>query len=68
MPKGKGKGEPNDDEVPMIPLQRRVGDEDLGESAPTNQAQPPRRMTRSMPQDTRLGQDSPATTLAPSLP
>jgi len=25
MPKGKGKGEANDDEVPMIPLQRREG-------------------------------------------
>jgi len=43
-------------------------DEDLGESAPTVQAQPPKRMTRSMPQDTRLGQDSPATSSAPSLP
>jgi len=45
-----------------------ISDEDLGESAPTDQAQRPRRMTRSIPQDTTLGQDSPATASAPSLP
>jgi len=33
-----------------------------------NQAHPPRRMTRSMPQDTGLGQDSPVTASEPSLP
>jgi len=43
-------------------------DEDLEEIVPTDQAQPPRRMTRSMTQYTRLGQDSPATASAPSLP
>jgi len=42
----------------------RGGDEDLEESALTDQAQPPRSMT----QDTGLGQDSPATASAPSLP
>jgi len=45
-----------------------ITDEDLEESAPTDQAQPPRRMTKSMTQDTGLGQDSPATTSTPSLP
>jgi len=33
-------------------------DEDLEESVPTNQAQSSRRITRSMTQDTGLGQDS----------
>ena len=42
--------------------------EDLEESAPTDQAQPPRRMIRSMTQDPGLGQDSPAIASAPSLP
>jgi len=39
-------------------------DENLEESAPTDQTQPPKRMTRSMTQDPGLGQDS----SAPSLP
>jgi len=43
-------------------------DEDLGRSAPMDQAQPLRRKTRSMPQDIGPGQDFPTTTLAPSLP
>jgi len=43
-------------------------DVDLEESVPTDQAQPSRRMTRSMTQDIRLGQDSPATASAPTLP
>lgn len=43
-------------------------DEDLEESAPTDQAQPPQRMTRSMTQDTGLGQDLLANASVPSLP
>jgi len=42
--------------------------EDLGGSAPMDQAQPLRRKTKSMPQDIGPDQDSPITTLAPSLP
>jgi len=43
-------------------------DEDLREGAPTDQAQPSRRMTQSMTHDTRLGQDPPlANSSAPSL-
>jgi len=34
-------------------------DEDLRDSTPTNQAQPSKRMTRSMTQDLGLGQDPP---------
>jgi len=46
----------------------RTSDDDLEESALSDQAQPPRRMTRSMTPDTGLGRDSPATASAPSLP
>jgi len=49
-------------------LPRREHDEDLEESAPTYQAQPSRRMSRSMTQDTRLGQNPLANALVPSLP
>jgi len=42
--------------------------EDLEGSAPMNQDQPPRRKTRSMPQDIGSDQDSPTTTSTPSLP
>jgi len=45
-----------------------ICDEDLGESVPTDQVQPLRRKTRSMPQDIGLGPDSPTTTSVPSLP
>jgi len=44
-------------------------DEDLRESAPTDQAQPSKRMTQSMTHDTGLGQDPLlANASAPSLP
>jgi len=44
-------------------------DEDLEECAPTDQVQPSRRITRSMTQDTGLGQDLPlANASAPNLP
>jgi len=43
-------------------------DEDPGENASTDQTQPLRWKTRSMPQDIGSGQDSPATTSIPSLP
>jgi len=44
-------------------------DEDLEEGVPTDQAQPSRRMTRSMTHDTRLGQDpNLANASAPSFP
>jgi len=44
-------------------------DEDLRDSAPTDQAQPSRRMTRSMTQDPGLGQDTPlASASEPIIP
>jgi len=46
----------------------QVYDEDLGERAPTDQAQPLRRKNRSMIQDLESGQDSPAMTSTPTIP
>jgi len=55
----------SEEETWMTPIQR---DEDLGGSAPMDQAQPLRMKTRSMPQDIGPDQDSPTITSAPSLP